>query len=89
VETNAANAVDIIMQHSSSFTSKVSGKQYNIFCTVNCKSTNILFTFLSVPFVASKNGVEAVSQTGMVCEDTIGSFTFLFFLCTEVICSWR
>jgi hypothetical protein len=26
------------------------------------------------------NGVEAVSQTGMVCEDTRGSFTFLFFL---------
>jgi len=25
------------------------------------------------------NGVEAVSQTGMVCEDTKGSFTFLFF----------
>jgi hypothetical protein len=24
------------------------------------------------------NGVEAVSQTGMVCEDTRGSFTFLF-----------
>jgi hypothetical protein len=25
------------------------------------------------------NGVEALSQTGMVCEDTRGSFTFLFF----------
>ena len=25
------------------------------------------------------NGFEAVSQTGMVCEDTRGSFTFLFF----------
>ena len=25
------------------------------------------------------NGVEAFSQTGMVCEDTRGSFTFLFF----------
>jgi hypothetical protein len=25
------------------------------------------------------NAVEAVSQTGMVCEDTRGSFTFLFF----------
>jgi hypothetical protein len=25
------------------------------------------------------NGVEAVSQTGMVCEDRRGSFTFLFF----------
>jgi hypothetical protein len=25
------------------------------------------------------NGVEAVSQTGRVCEDTRGSFTFLFF----------
>jgi hypothetical protein len=25
------------------------------------------------------NGVEAVSQTGMVCEDTRGSFTFMFF----------
>ena len=25
------------------------------------------------------NGVEAVSQTGMVCEDTRGSLTFLFF----------
>ena len=25
------------------------------------------------------NGVEAVSQTGMVCEDTRGSFTLLFF----------
>jgi hypothetical protein len=25
------------------------------------------------------NGVEAVSQTGMVCEDTRGSFTFPIF----------
>ena len=25
------------------------------------------------------NGIEAFSQTGMVCEDTRGSFTFLFF----------
>jgi hypothetical protein len=25
------------------------------------------------------NGVEAVSQKGMVCEDTRGSVTFLFF----------
>jgi hypothetical protein len=25
------------------------------------------------------NGVEAVSQTVVVCEDTMGSFTFLFF----------
>jgi hypothetical protein len=25
------------------------------------------------------NDVEAVSQTEMVCEDTRGSFTFLFF----------
>jgi hypothetical protein len=33
------------------------------------------------------NGVEAVSQTGMVCEDTRGSFTFLFFICAEVNCS--
>ena len=24
------------------------------------------------------NGVEAFTQTGMVCEDTMGSFTFLF-----------
>jgi hypothetical protein len=27
----------------------------------------------------STNGAEAVSQTGMVCEDTRGSFTFRFF----------
>ena len=26
-----------------------------------------------------EDGVEAVSQTGMVCEDIMGSFTFLFF----------
>jgi hypothetical protein len=26
-----------------------------------------------------RNGVEAFSQTGMVCEDTRGSFAFLFF----------
>jgi hypothetical protein len=25
------------------------------------------------------NGVEAFTQTGMVCEDTMGSVTFLFF----------
>jgi hypothetical protein len=25
------------------------------------------------------DGIEAVSQTGMVCEGTKGSFTFLFF----------
>jgi hypothetical protein len=26
------------------------------------------------------NGVEALSQTGIACEDTRGSFTFLFFV---------
>ena len=31
------------MQHSSSDTSKVIGKQYNIFCSVNCKSANIIY----------------------------------------------
>ena len=31
------------MQHSSSYTSKVTGKQYNIFCTVNCKSANVSY----------------------------------------------
>ena len=30
------------MQHSSSYTNKVTGKQYKIFCTVNCKSANII-----------------------------------------------
>jgi hypothetical protein len=35
----------------------------------------ILFNGCPMP----TNGVEAVSQTGMVCEDTRGSFTFLFF----------
>ena len=31
------------MQHSSSYPNKVTGKQYNIFCTVNCKSVNIIY----------------------------------------------
>jgi hypothetical protein len=31
------------MQHSSSYTSKVIRKQYNIFCSVNCKSANIIY----------------------------------------------
>jgi hypothetical protein len=31
------------MQHSSSYTSKVTGKQYKIICTVNCKSANIIY----------------------------------------------
>ena len=31
------------MQHSSSYTSKVTGKQYKIFCTVNCKSANVIY----------------------------------------------
>ena len=31
------------MQHSSSYTSKVTGKQYNIFYSVNCKSANIIY----------------------------------------------
>ena len=31
------------MQHSSSNTSKVTGKQYKIFCTVNCKSANVIY----------------------------------------------
>ena len=31
------------MQHSSSYTSKVTGKQYTIFCTVNCKSANVIY----------------------------------------------
>jgi hypothetical protein len=31
------------MQHSSSYTGKVTGTQYKIFCTVNCKSANIIY----------------------------------------------
>ena len=31
------------MQHLSSYTSKVTGKQYKICCTVNCKSANIIY----------------------------------------------
>ena len=31
------------IQHSSSYTSKVTGKQYKIFGTVNCKSANIIY----------------------------------------------
>jgi hypothetical protein len=31
------------MQHSSSHTSKVTGKQYKIFCTINCKSANVIY----------------------------------------------
>jgi hypothetical protein len=31
------------MQHSSSYTSKVTGKQYTIFCSVNCKSANVIY----------------------------------------------
>jgi hypothetical protein len=31
------------MQHSSSYTSKVTGKQYKIFYTVNCKSANVIY----------------------------------------------
>ena len=31
------------MQRSSLYTSKVTGKQYKIFCTVNCKSANIIY----------------------------------------------
>jgi hypothetical protein len=31
------------MQHSSSYTSNVTGKQYKIFCTVNCKSANVIY----------------------------------------------
>ena len=32
------------MQHFSSYTSKVTGKQKNIFCTVDCKSANIIYS---------------------------------------------
>ena len=31
------------MQHSSSYTSKVTGKQHKIFCTVFCKSANVIY----------------------------------------------
>jgi hypothetical protein len=31
------------MQHSSSYTSKVTGTQCKIFCTVNCKSANVIY----------------------------------------------
>jgi hypothetical protein len=31
------------MQHSSSYTSKVTGKQYKIVCTVICKSANVIY----------------------------------------------
>ena len=36
--------------------------------------------FFSTDFPMLTNGVEAVSQKGMVCEDARRSFTFLFFL---------
>ena len=35
------------------------------------------FLFDGCPMLT--NGVKAFSQTGMVWEDTMGSFTFLFF----------
>jgi hypothetical protein len=40
------------MQHSSSYTSKVTGKQYNIFVLLIAR-VQILFTSLSVPFMTS------------------------------------
>jgi hypothetical protein len=39
------------VQHSSSYTSKVTGKQCKIFCTVNCKSANVIY-ILECSFVA-------------------------------------
>ena len=48
------------MQHSSSYTSKVTGKQYNIFVLLIAR-VQILFTSLSVPFVAS-NMLASVSS---------------------------
>ena len=31
------------MHHSSSYTSKITGKQYKIICTINCKSANVIY----------------------------------------------
>ena len=31
------------MQHSSLYTNKVTGKRYKLFCTVNCKSANVIY----------------------------------------------
>jgi hypothetical protein len=67
VETNAANVVDIIMQHSSSYTSKVTGKQYKMFCTVNLQ---LLFTFLSVPLVASNTLANLSSPSTIAWMET-------------------
>ena len=46
------------MQHSSSYTSKVTGKQYTIFCTVNCKSANVIYIL-----VCSVCGLQYVGES--------------------------
>jgi hypothetical protein len=57
------------MQHSSSYTSKVTGKQYNIFVLLIGR-VQISFTYLSVPFVASNMLASVSSHSTNVWMDT-------------------
>jgi transcription elongation factor Elf1 len=83
--------LDCFSEHSSSHTSKVPGKQYNICCTVNYKSANIIYILecsvcglqyvdeLKQPFHKHLNGYRSDLTKKSVCEDSMGSFTSLFF----------
>ena len=59
----------ILRQHSSSYTSKVTGKQYKILC-MSIARVQILFTFLSVPFVASNTLASLSSPSTNIWMDT-------------------
>ena len=58
------------MQHSSSYTSKVTGKQYKIFCTVSCKSANVIYILECVPFVTSNALASSSSPSTNAWMDT-------------------
>ena len=58
------------MQHSSSYTSKITGKQYKIFCTVNCKSANVIYILECVPFVTSNKLASPSSPSTNAWMDT-------------------
>jgi hypothetical protein len=79
------------MQHSSSYTSKVTGKQYKIFCTVNCKSANVIYILERLNGHRSdltKKTFLPVSQHSRLSDHSLEDFNRMKILIIEQNCLW-
>jgi hypothetical protein len=70
------------MQHSSSYTSNVTGKQYNMFYSVNCKRANIIYisecSVCDLQYIGESKQPFHKRLNGHSSDLTKKSFIFLF-----------